>query len=183
MDPATAARVLGVSLDASRADIERAFRRRARLEHPDLTGDATAFAAVTQARDVLVRAEGWRTAAADPPRARTTGASAARRGFDLPPPVLALLCVLLVAGSLVEGLASTSPFAPLEPVLRSGFLVGTVVGYALTRRRVLGILSAIAIVTTAVATLVWVSFGSLLGGALMAPAIVLLVLHGRNRAL
>ena len=182
MDAATAAEVLGVSVDASRADIERALRRHARLEHPDVSGDPTAFAAATEARDVLVRAEGWRAAgAASPPSGAT--APFPRPGFELHPIVLMLLSGLLILGCLVEGVASTSPYAPIEPVLRSVLLIGAVVGYAVTRRRVFGVLSAIAIVATAAATLAWVSFGALLGGALMAPAVVLLVLHGRNRAL
>lgn len=175
--------MLGVPVDATRDDIERAFRRRARLEHPDITGNPTAFAAVTQARDVLVRAEGWSAPPAAPPPGRRRAAPVRQQGFELQPIVLWLLSGALIVGCFVAGVASTSPFAPIEPVLRSVLLVGAVLAYALTRRRVFGVLSAIAIVATGVATIAWVSFGALLGGALMAPAIVLLVLHGRNRAL
>ena len=180
VDSATAASLLGVPVDASRADIDRAFRRGARREHPDITGDPAAFAAMTEARDVLVRAEGWRPAQADLPRMR---APVSRAGFELHPLVLALLAGLLILGCVVAGLASTSPYAPLEPLLRSALLVGSVVGYALTHRRLLALLSAVTIVATAVAILAWVTFGTLLGGALMAPAVALLLLHGRNRAL
>jgi DnaJ domain len=183
VDSATAASLLGVPVDASRADIERAFRHRARLEHPDVTGNQMAFAAVTEARDVLVRAQGWSAGGAGPPPARTTAAWAPRRGFELHPAALAALGALLILGCLIAGVGSTSPFAPIEPVLRSALLVGSVVGYALTRRRVLAAVSTVAIVVTAVATVAWVTFGTLLGGAIMVPAVTLLMLHGRNRAL
>jgi hypothetical protein len=182
VDAATAASVLGVPIDASRADIERAFRQRARLEHPDVAGDATGFAAVTQARDALLRAEGWHAAPVDQPAGRHR-APVSRRGFALHPVALVSLSGLLILGCVVEGIASTSPFAPVEPLIRSLFLVGAVVGYAVTRRRAFGVASAIAIVATAAATIAWISFGALLGGALMVPPIVLLLLHGRNRAL
>jgi DnaJ domain len=183
VDSATAASLLGVPLDASRADIERAFRRRARQEHPDVAGETTEFAAVTQARDVLLRAQARQAPSAEPQGARHRVASAPRRGFELHPVALASLSGLLILGCVVEGIASTSPYAPIEPVLRSLFLVGSVVGYAVTRRRVFGVASAIAIVLTAAATIAWISFGALLGGAIMVPAVVLLMLHGRNRAL
>ena len=185
MDAATAARLLGVPVDASRADIERAFRRRARLEHPDVSGDPTAFAAVTEARNVLVRAEGWDAppAAAVPQPGRRRAEPIRRPPFELPPILLLLVSVLLIVGTLVAGFASTSPFAPVEPLLRSVVLVVAVIGYAVTRLRVFGVVSGVAILATAVATIAWVNFGTLLGGALMAPAIVLLMLHGRNRPL
>jgi hypothetical protein len=183
VDPATAASLLGVSVDASRADIERAFRRRARVEHPDVSGDPSAFAAVTAARDVLVRAAGWETPPVGPTAGRHRVTAAPRRGFELPLVAVVLLSIVVAIGCLVAGVASTSPYAPIEPVLRSVLLVGSVAGYALTRRRVLGIVSAIAILVTGAATVAWVSFGALLGAALMAPAVVLLMLHGRNRAL
>ena len=40
---------------ASRADIERAFRRGSKVHHPDHGGDETAFARLTAARDLLLR--------------------------------------------------------------------------------------------------------------------------------
>jgi hypothetical protein len=46
--------VLGVGADASVADITRAFRRRALVEHPDRGGDAEAFQLLNEAREVLL---------------------------------------------------------------------------------------------------------------------------------
>jgi hypothetical protein len=63
MSPADAALLLGVAPDASSAEIQHAFARQARLNHPDLLVDATEeerhsagirFARVRDARDVLL---------------------------------------------------------------------------------------------------------------------------------
>jgi hypothetical protein len=183
VDPATAAKVLGVRVDAPRADIERAFRSHARREHPDLTGDPSTFSRVTEAREVLLHAQGWLAPRIGSRSVPPPAAPQPQPGFELPPLALWLLAVLLVFGCFVAGVASASPVAPTEPLVRSGLLVTAVVGYALTGRRALGVLSAVAIVATAVSTVVWISFGALLGGLLMAPAIILLVLHGRGRPL
>ncbi|MDQ1597833.1 MAG: hypothetical protein QOI70_1257, partial [Microbacteriaceae bacterium] len=60
-----AAALLGVAEDASRADIEAAFKRLARLSHPDRFAGASAarsaaaaeeFIRITEARDMLVGA-------------------------------------------------------------------------------------------------------------------------------
>lgn len=54
MDPRQARDVLGVPPGASEADIERAFRRRARSAHPDAGGSADRFQQVRAARDALL---------------------------------------------------------------------------------------------------------------------------------
>lgn len=45
---------LGVAKTASADDVRRAFRERAKAAHPDAGGDAAAFRALCEARDVLV---------------------------------------------------------------------------------------------------------------------------------
>jgi hypothetical protein len=71
MSPADAAKLLGVATDAPSSDIQHAFARSARLNHPDLLVDATdeerhsagiRFAELREARDVLLTA---------PPRVET----------------------------------------------------------------------------------------------------------------
>jgi hypothetical protein len=66
MSPADAAQLLGVAPGASSAEIQHAFARQARLNHPDLLVDATSeerhsagirFAEVRDARDVLLSRE------------------------------------------------------------------------------------------------------------------------------
>jgi len=47
-------KVLGVGAEASVADITRAFRRRALVEHPDRGGDPEAFLLLNEARKVLL---------------------------------------------------------------------------------------------------------------------------------
>jgi hypothetical protein len=186
VDAATAAGILGVPLDASRADIEKAFRGHARREHPDISGDPATFARVTEAHDVLVHAAGWArpaTAAPGNGHRQVPAPVPPQPGFRLDPYALWLLSGLLGLGALLSATSTTSPLAPVEPAVRSLLLVGSIVGYALTARRGLGMLSALVIVATGVATIVWVSFGTLLGGLLMLPAVVLLVLHGRGRPL
>ena len=54
MTPERARDLLGVPADADRHQIERAFRRLARIHHPDRGGDAGRFTAVVAARDRLL---------------------------------------------------------------------------------------------------------------------------------
>lgn len=53
MDRQDAARLLGVPASAGEAEVERSFRMRARLAHPDHGGDAEAFRELLEARRVL----------------------------------------------------------------------------------------------------------------------------------
>lgn len=77
--------VLGVSAQATGAELKRAYRRRMRQTHPDLGGDAEVFAAVQQAwaqvgspaqRAAYDRRRRSPAAAQPDPRVWTTGASA-----------------------------------------------------------------------------------------------------------
>lgn len=65
MDDATAARLLGVSVDADRSEIRRAYHERIRRAHPDLGGDPAGDAAadLNRAYEHLV----GRTAGDEPP--------------------------------------------------------------------------------------------------------------------
>lgn len=53
MSPEEARRLLGVPTDASGEQIRRAYRRRARTDHPDAGGDPDAFLRLQAARDLL----------------------------------------------------------------------------------------------------------------------------------
>ena len=53
MDGRTAAAVLGITPGASRNEITRAFRAKAKLAHPDVAGSDDAFIALHQAYEVL----------------------------------------------------------------------------------------------------------------------------------
>ncbi|MFI5879903.1 J domain-containing protein [Streptomyces sp. NPDC051554] len=63
--------VLGISADATRAEIVRAFRRRALTHHPDRGGDAEAFQDARRAYETLsdpVRRKAYDRRRAAPPR-------------------------------------------------------------------------------------------------------------------
>jgi len=51
-----ARRLLGVALDATADDVDRAFRRRVRTAHPDRGGDAATFRRLVEARTTLTTA-------------------------------------------------------------------------------------------------------------------------------
>lgn len=53
-DLRTAAEILGVPINADKAEIRRAFRVASKLHHPDMGGDVQRFKAIQQAYDVLM---------------------------------------------------------------------------------------------------------------------------------
>jgi hypothetical protein len=92
MDPASAAALLGVDVDADRPAISRAYLRQARETHPDRLPGATPqqlraaherFVQLTLARDALLR--GPRTGAVPPDPAPRTHATAAPDAARTPP--------------------------------------------------------------------------------------------------
>ncbi len=63
MQREAARHLLGVGPQASRSEVERAFRRQARRAHPDLGGDASRFRDLLEARTLLTGAGAERGAA------------------------------------------------------------------------------------------------------------------------
>lgn len=55
VDEVSARRLLGLSVEATTADIEAAFRALVMATHPDRGGDAEAFRSVVEARRALLR--------------------------------------------------------------------------------------------------------------------------------
>lgn len=55
MDASTASTVLGVAAGADKAEVKRAYRRLARLNHPDKGGNAQAFKRVKEAYELLIK--------------------------------------------------------------------------------------------------------------------------------
>jgi hypothetical protein len=170
MTPEEAAALLGVRVDATRAEIEFAYRRAARASHPDITGESTAFMRVTEAHDVLLDAQ--TAAVVEPQRAEP----------PLSIPLLITWVALMGFAIAVSIGASGFPLTPLEPVLRFGLLAVGSIGYAITGKRVYLVLAVIGIAATAVATVLFTSFGSLLGMLLLAaPLYGLLITRARLR--
>lgn len=179
----TAAQVLGVPLDASRADIDRAFRRLARSEHPDVAATTTDFARVTEARDVLVHAAALRTDAGPEP-----GVLSGQRRFHAPPvppgPILVrrelIGFVALACGAAALAVwGSPSPLAPAEPIVRYLVLIASITAFARTGARGWLIAAGAAIVATAVSVLLWTTLGALVGTLIMAVPTVVLIMAGR----
>jgi hypothetical protein len=124
---------LGVDPKSEPETITAAYRRKARLVHPDVpvTGDAAAFMALKQAYDVLNnaarRAAYDRLAQQEPPPEREPGEIGARpfpemappptrhpRLHDLPVVVWAGMAVVLIVGVIEIGFHLTSSPAPVR---------------------------------------------------------------------
>lgn len=183
MDSDAAAALLGVSVDATPVDIERAWRRRSRESHPDRfageTGDRRARAAdefirVTRARDVLL--------------ARNPGASVDPRPpmeWVAPRPrwrLIALWAALALVGIFVATFGEPLPFTVVDPILRYGLLLFALVAFAATGRPLFMVLIVIAIAATALHAVLFTTFGTLLGMFLLAAPAIALVTLGRTLA-
>ncbi|WP_411698741.1 DnaJ domain-containing protein [Conyzicola sp.] len=180
MTPEDAAEVLRLRPNASAEDVERAFRARARLVHPDRLSGASAdqvaaaaaeFARLTEAHRVMQRviAEAPIIATIDP---------------DGPPRgprwlIIGWLAVMLVAG-IISYFGGALPYSTADVVLRLLPLAAAATAFALTGRRVyyaatIALLAASVLITLALAT-----FGSLVAlGLLLVPVIGLMV-QGRK---
>lgn len=186
MSPEDAAAVLGVRLDASAADIENAYRRRARSTHPDLIVDATRsreatreFIGVTEAHDVLVS----RLSAES---ARATMATEFSDASSTPRPRSWLLLGAWAGVTLIAIFVSIYAGAPQwsvwEPMIRYGLIFVALMAFAFTGRKAWLVTALLAITATAVITLVATTFGALLGLFLLAAPVYGLVTIGREVA-
>ena len=132
MNSTDAARLLGVTLDATRGEIERAFTQRARMSHPDrFTGVSSAqsqaaaaeFIRATEARNLLLRlaaervgADRGRADAATVPARITeslvyTSAPVAR-GVPRHSGAATIWSFLLLVASVFSFLGGTLPLSP-----------------------------------------------------------------------
>lgn len=185
MTPERAAEVLGVSVDAAPAEVERAFHRRARVTHPDVAegvppaadGDADADAAaafreVLQARDALLRTP-------RPPDAPATVRVVAEVGRDGRPiprvqsvRLMTVWAGLLALAAFLAIFRAAQPLSLAEPLVRWGVLLVSAVAYAATGRRVFLVLATAAEVATLALTVLFASFGGLVGLLITLPALL-----------
>jgi DnaJ domain len=186
MSPEDAAAVLGVSLDASAADIESAYRRRARTTHPDRFVDATRsreatreFIGVVEAHDVLVSRLGAAPSGAIP-------FASAPVSRPIPRPRSRLLLGTWAGVTLVAIFVSIYAGAPAwgiwEPIARYGLIFVALMAFALTGRTPWLVTALVALAVTAVITLVATTLGTLLGLFLLVAPIYGLVTIGREVA-
>jgi len=169
-----AAQLLGVDAGASAADVERAFRLKARSSHPDAGGADDAFIRLTAARDILLAVS---HAAAVPPV--TPRIPSPRRPSRL---LLGTWIGLLALAIALSASGSMLPFTVADPVVRYGLLALGMIGYALTGRRGYLVLGLAAVAATAVSAVLFTTLGALLGLLFMVAPLYGLLLIGQARA-
>lgn len=182
--------MLGVSVDATPTEIERAFKQRARVSHPDrFTGASPAesraaaaeFIRVTEARNLLLRLTAERGSTArvitepliytSPPAARGVPR---RSGATL------IWTSLLLVASVFCFIGGTLPLSPWNLLLLVPLDV-CAIAYARTSRQralvgtlVFGAINAAVAVTIA-------SFGSLVALQILLAPVIALVVIGQSR--
>lgn len=177
-----AAAVLHVRTDAEAHEVERAYRRRARMLHPDRLTDATEpeiaaavekFARLAEAHETMMReiAERPVIATIEP---------------DGPPPsprwaIIGWLGVLLVSG-VVSFFGGALPYSTGDVVLRLLPLAASATAFALTGRRVFYALTMALLAASVLVTLALATFGSLVSFALLLVPVAGLVLIGQRVA-
>jgi hypothetical protein len=182
MTPDEAAAILEVRLDASPAEVERAYRRRARTVHPDrLTGASEEriaaaseqFSRLTLAHQVILREIGERPVVAtiEPEGALPTG-----RWI-----VLGWLSVLFVSG-VISYYGGALPYEVGDILLRLLPLAAVSTAFAITGRRVYYAATIALLAVSALITLALAAFGSLVALGLLLVAVVGLIVQGRQRA-
>jgi DnaJ domain len=190
MSPEDAAAVLGVSLDASAADIENAYRRRARSTHPDRFVDASRsreatgeFIGVAEAHDVLVARLGAVSSRATP----FVGPVSSQMSSPIPGRRSRLLLATWAGVTLVAIFVSIYAGAPAwgvwEPIARYGLVFVALMAFALTGRTPWLVTALLTLAVSAVITLVATTFGALLGLFLLVAPVYGLVTIGREVAI
>ena len=175
MDITEAARILGVRADATRAELERAYRKRASESHPDrFAGESAERVAAASAEFLSVgQAFATLTAAAVPLRLAPVLPLLPRAVVIAWMAVLALGVALAITGG-------PTPFGPVENIVRTALVVVGLVGYVLTGRRPFFVIAIVALVATALFTLTHASFGALLALLVIQPSAIALLIAGRR---
>lgn len=178
--------MLGVAVDASAAEIENAYRRRARSTHPDRFIDASRsreatreFIGVTQAHDVLVSRLASRSIGAVPLEAEPFSSSVPRPRSRL---LLGTWAGVTLVAIFVSIYAGAPPWSVWEPIIRYGLIFVALMAFALTGRTAWLVTALTVLSVTAVITLVATTFGTLLGLFMLVAPVYGLVTIGREVA-
>ncbi|WP_213814845.1 J domain-containing protein [Glaciihabitans sp. dw_435] len=200
MTPAEAASILRVSPDASAAEIEHAYRVRARQCHPDRIPNASRaeasaataeFIRVADAREVLSHPHDYAAAGpgrvpftAGPAAARPTSSAPPYEPYYFPPPrwfaIVAWSAILPLAIAL-SFTGGPLPYSALDLLLRLVPLGVVSVAFAITGRRGLFFVLAFLVAVSAIVTFVGASFGTLLVLELLLVPVIGLALIGRRK--
>lgn len=199
MTPAEAASILRVSPDATAAEIEHAYRVRARQCHPDRIPNATReqasaataeFIRVADAREVLAHPHDYgpnespRAPFTAGPAFRPTSSAPPYEPYYFPPPrwfaIVAWSAILPLAIALSFS-GGPLPYSVLDLVLRLLPLGVVSVAFAVTGRRGLFYVLAFLVAVSAVVTFISASFGTLLVLELLLVPVIGLALIGRRR--
>lgn len=194
MTPADAAALLGVALDASPAQIDAAYKRRARASHPDqfvgagpqqTRAAADEFIRVTDARLLMLRYAAEQGSRArptvpttSPVAATATGTTTARH--PAAPVALIVWSYLLIFASVFAFIGGALPFSPWMLLVLVPTDIASI-AYARTGRRGFMIATLVMGAVNAAVTIAFASFGALLAfEVLLAPGIALFVLGQRT---
>ena len=201
MTSAEAARLLGVSEDGTPAEIERAFKQRARMSHPDRLTGATAaqsraaaseFIRVTEARNLLLKMAAERV---DTGTGAGTGAglSAPRiteslvytsdptpRSFPRRSGATLIWTFLLVVASVFCFLGGTLPLSPWNLLLLVPLNIFAI-AFARTSRHGAFVGTLVFGSVNAAVAVAIASFGSLVALEILLAPVIALVVIGRSR--
>jgi len=192
---AEAALLLGVSAEGTSTEIERAFKLRARMSHPDRFTGASAtesraaaaeFIRVTEARNLLLRLAAERVGAAGGPstpriiESLVYTSDPAPRSFPRRTGATTIWTFLLVVASVFCFIGGTLPLSPWNLLLLLPLDV-CAIAYARTSRRgaLVGTL-VFGAVNAAVAVMI-ASFGSLVALEILLAPVIALVVIGQSR--
>lgn len=190
MTPDEAAALLGVTLHASPAEIDAAYKRRARTSHPDQFVGADAaqkraasdeFIRVTEARGILLRFAAERGSRERPTVIISTPVAVESVVLRTAAPVSTIVWgYLLVFASVFSFVGGALPFSPWMLLLLIPTDVAAI-AYARTGNRSLMVATLLLGAANAAATIAFASFGALLAfQVLLAPGIALFVLGLRT---
>jgi hypothetical protein len=184
MTPAEAAAILRVRTDATPAEVESAYRRRARNSHPDRISGGSAeeiaaatdeFARVVEAHEVMSRFAVAYPITPAPMPAPPEQIAQSSSAF-----IVSGWAVILVVASLVSYLGGVLPRNPLDLMLRLLPLTMVAIAYAITARRWLFVATLALTGISAALTLVFPSFGSLLALLFLLVPVIGLVSMGKR---